>query len=192
MPAAGMSPRNSHEASGLALMALEMGRATGIWFFFSSRRRHTRCSRDWSSDVCSSDLLFASFSRCALDLREVHAKGVPRRAREQFKRCRTQTCPIAGRFRFWARWQNRDRSEEHTSELQSRLHLVCRLLLEKKKHMNSKHTTTPLLPTPPPEAQQYKRTIYYRRNPQSTTHATPCSYCSQPSYLDAGPFPRTS
>src|SRR5256884_1639499 len=25
-------------------------------FFFASRRRHTRCSRDWSSDVCSSDL----------------------------------------------------------------------------------------------------------------------------------------
>src|SRR3989449_10579847 len=25
-------------------------------FFFSSRRRHTRCSRDWSSDVCYSDL----------------------------------------------------------------------------------------------------------------------------------------
>src|SRR2546422_7666565 len=33
-----------------------------------------------------------------------------------------------------ARRRNRDpRSEEHTSELQSRLHLVCRLLLEKKK-----------------------------------------------------------
>src|SRR2546429_2331943 len=29
-------------------------------FFFSSRRRHTRCSRDWSSDVCSSDLEDAS------------------------------------------------------------------------------------------------------------------------------------
>src|SRR2546429_6535247 len=27
-----------------------------VSFFFSSRRRHTRCSRDWSSDVCSSDL----------------------------------------------------------------------------------------------------------------------------------------
>src|SRR5690606_40016917 len=26
-------------------------------FFFSSRRRHTRFSRDWSSDVCSSDLV---------------------------------------------------------------------------------------------------------------------------------------
>src|SRR6266542_1612124 len=29
---------------------------TGVFFFFSSRRRHTRCYRDWSSDVCSSDL----------------------------------------------------------------------------------------------------------------------------------------
>src|SRR5215813_12118747 len=27
-----------------------------LFFFFSSRRRHTRCGRDWSSDVCSSDL----------------------------------------------------------------------------------------------------------------------------------------
>src|SRR2546428_4095514 len=29
----------------------------GLHFFFSSRRRHTRSDRDWSSDVCSSDLL---------------------------------------------------------------------------------------------------------------------------------------
>src|SRR5206468_8456575 len=28
-----------------------------VFFFFSSRRRHTRSDRDWSSDVCSSDLL---------------------------------------------------------------------------------------------------------------------------------------
>src|SRR5258705_2964723 len=27
-------------------------------FFFSSRRRHTRCLSDWSSDVCSSDLIY--------------------------------------------------------------------------------------------------------------------------------------
>src|SRR2546422_2806278 len=40
------------------------------------------------------------------------------------------------------------RSEEHTSELQSRLHLVCRLLLEKKKkHMNrAAYTTSPPRP----------------------------------------------
>src|SRR2546422_7573786 len=37
------------------------------------------------------------------------------------------------------------RSEEHTSELQSRLHLVCRLLLEKKK---TKIATTPINVTP--------------------------------------------
>src|SRR5258707_5769015 len=29
---------------------------TSMFFFFSSRRRHTRYWRDWSSDVCSSDL----------------------------------------------------------------------------------------------------------------------------------------
>src|SRR5690606_40925210 len=35
------------------------GATSPLWlpaFFFSSRRRHTRFSRDWSSDVCSSDL----------------------------------------------------------------------------------------------------------------------------------------
>src|SRR2546427_6921304 len=36
-------------------------------------------------------------------------------------------------------WSQGDRSEEHTSELQSQSNLVCRLLLEKKK----KHTRTP-------------------------------------------------
>src|SRR5690606_41182148 len=33
------------------------------YFFFSSRRRHTRFSRDWSSDVCSSDLLIFPYRR---------------------------------------------------------------------------------------------------------------------------------
>src|SRR2546422_5850807 len=36
----------------------------------------------------------------------------------------------------------RNRSEEHTSELQSRLHLVCRLLLEKKKNTKRKSSRT--------------------------------------------------
>src|SRR2546422_2386584 len=55
----------------------------------------------------------------------------------------------------------RNRSEEHTSELQSRLHLVCRLLLEKKKQkrirpnkrtsaeLNCTRITTAKLPVPP-------------------------------------------
>src|SRR2546429_3262213 len=37
--------------------------------------------------------------------------------------------------------QRKSRSEEHTSELQSRLHLVCRLLLEKKKNTSLSHRT---------------------------------------------------
>src|SRR2546429_5372266 len=41
--------------------------------FFSSRRRHTRCSRDWSSDVCSSDLPDAR--RAALERRPPGGRG---------------------------------------------------------------------------------------------------------------------
>src|SRR2546421_6074766 len=35
-----------------------------VFFFFSSRRRHTRSDRDWSSDVCSSDLTINGQSYC--------------------------------------------------------------------------------------------------------------------------------
>src|SRR5205814_7640139 len=39
-----------------------------LWFFFSSRRRHTRCLSDWSSDVCSSDLEAAQLEVPKLEL----------------------------------------------------------------------------------------------------------------------------
>src|SRR5687768_18373944 len=46
-------------------------------FFFSSRRRHTRCSRDWSSDVCSSDLTSATSSSVPkLSPRYDHVEGI--------------------------------------------------------------------------------------------------------------------
>src|SRR5471030_3403702 len=35
-----------------------------LFFFFSSRRRHTRCLSDWSSDVCSSDLGIRVIHKC--------------------------------------------------------------------------------------------------------------------------------
>src|SRR5699024_12719922 len=55
------------------------------FFFFSSRRRHTRSKRDWSSDVCSSDL------RIALDAGRlgVHGDGHRRMPRFRMGRCRT-------------------------------------------------------------------------------------------------------
>src|SRR3989454_3051809 len=85
------------------------------FFFFSSRRRHTRSDRDWSSDVCSSDRSEEHTSelqsRSDLVCRLLLVTGV-------------QTCALP-------------RSEEHTSELQSRSELVCRLLLEKKNNTAS-------------------------------------------------------
>src|SRR2546422_1282301 len=60
--------------------------------------------------------------------RPAHGAGVRRAGRRAPHR---RAVPAASRVRPDA--QLRGRSEEHTSELQSRLHLVCRLLLEKKK-----------------------------------------------------------
>src|SRR5690606_40687858 len=47
----------------------------GSLFFFSSRRRHTSFSRDWSSDVCSSDLLFSDIYAAA-ELQDIPAETV--------------------------------------------------------------------------------------------------------------------
>src|SRR5437660_6943273 len=50
-----------------------------FFFFFSSRRRHTRWPRDWSSDVCSSDLHrrleLVRGKRCQLGATEAEQKG---------------------------------------------------------------------------------------------------------------------
>src|SRR5258705_13980307 len=58
------------------------------------------------------------------------AKRQPRRARVHRIRGWRRSFFPRGRL---ARWSGDHRSEEHTSELQSLRHLVCRLLLEKKK-----------------------------------------------------------
>src|SRR5207253_6114022 len=47
------------------------------FFFFSSRRRHTRWPRDWSSDVCSSDLGRVLIARCNLRNARGHPIGWP-------------------------------------------------------------------------------------------------------------------
>src|SRR3712207_8724935 len=63
-------------------------------------------------------------------------------------------CPVRLPFHgFHAIPRRRDRSEEHTSELQSRQYLVCRLLLEKKK------TTDTQSPTPRLTQNAYASTL---------------------------------
>src|SRR5256885_12831016 len=90
---------------------------SGWCFFFSSRRRHTRLQGDWSSDVCSSDLAGRlGIARVESELEDLAFQVLEP---EQYT---------------WVHEQvEAERSEEHTSELQSPCNLVCRLLLEKKK-----------------------------------------------------------
>src|SRR5439155_15602147 len=49
-------PSMTRQGPACAYVSGEMNTRFQIFFFFSSRRRHTRWPRDWSSDVCSSDL----------------------------------------------------------------------------------------------------------------------------------------
>src|SRR5256884_6595552 len=77
---------------------------------------------------------------------------------------------MAWQFRcgFVDRWQVHHRSEEHTSELQSRLNLVCRLLLEKKKN---EHKCTLPQPDTDPLASLLDPAVNLVR-----TFATGCEY----------------
>src|SRR3712207_8889095 len=101
-----------------------------VYFFFSSRRRHTRYWRDWSSDVCSSDLSENNTGRNEPSDLSAHS----RTSTEVKKERETKE---DGRYIIYYTFEDEeeDRSEEHTSELQSRQYLVCRLLLEKKKEI---------------------------------------------------------
>src|SRR5699024_11860961 len=60
-------PRSFHSEN----VCLTGVRSDFSFFFFSSRRRHTRSKRDWSSDVCSSDLVYTLF-------REIQVQGKQR------------------------------------------------------------------------------------------------------------------
>src|SRR5690554_7450766 len=54
---ASLGTRSMKIAKGsLRVLNVRESYLVSFFFFFSSRRRHTRCGRDWSSDVCSSDL----------------------------------------------------------------------------------------------------------------------------------------
>src|SRR5438045_5003712 len=111
----------------------------GFLFFFSSRRRHTRCLSDWSSDVCSSDL------------RRGDGPAHGRRRTRQFMTEAASSASggergigvvVGATGTIGQAVIRRLRSEEHTSELQSLRHLVCRLLLEKKKIIVKRNKNT--------------------------------------------------
>src|SRR5690606_39486392 len=63
---------------------------------FSSRRRHTRFSRDWSSDVCSSDLQFADYIYPGLDQLVSEAARLRYRSAAEFTSAITVRSPFGG------------------------------------------------------------------------------------------------
>src|SRR5689334_23761015 len=101
-----------------------------LFFFFSSRRRHTRWNCDWSSDVCSSDLL--AFLRVLENPRDEVSWYRILMLMPGIGDVTARAMMESMADRSWDPNAFAQRSEEHTSELQSQFHLVCRLLLEKK------------------------------------------------------------
>src|SRR5687768_18017646 len=82
------------------------------------------------------------------------------------------------------------RSEEHTSELQSRLHLVCRLLLEKKKTNGSTLCFRPTYTTPriSPRSPRWCTNAYTLHMQTRSTRSTNSTYRSL--WYDLTPHPR--
>src|SRR5205807_7320322 len=59
------APRNYRPTEQRRRGSVGRGELLKVFFFFSSRRRHTRLQGDWSSDVCSSDLVRKAAARLA-------------------------------------------------------------------------------------------------------------------------------
>src|SRR5437762_7646120 len=132
---------------GLVCMNLQIAAMLRCFvFFFSSRRRHTRYIGDWSSDVCSSDLARAaraSTSSAKTSRTQARTKSTTRSDRSCSRAEWARAASSPRRARANTAWR---RSEEHTSELQSPMYLVCRLLLEKKKKKTKNTIATAIKP----------------------------------------------
>src|SRR5204863_2128722 len=106
-----------------------------FYFFFSSRRRHTRSLRDWSSDVCSSDLGACAVACDREKSRPSHlahaaghgagagqgtpldqARGVPERGRE-IRRFRSEERRVGKECRsWWATYHQKIKAEKVESD----------------------------------------------------------------------------
>src|SRR6266480_2815839 len=79
----------AEELKGPFLLMAPVGQvAMQIFFFFSSRRRHTRLTCDWSSDVCSSDLAWRGYRASAWGPSNLGARPTPGNARQLASRIR--------------------------------------------------------------------------------------------------------
>src|SRR5260370_25793200 len=72
---------------------------------------------------------------------DARTPGAGKHKIDSVRKCSRRRIRAVSRMSFNVATESNGRSEEHTSELQSHLNLVCRLLLEKKKSQNSNHTS---------------------------------------------------
>src|SRR3989442_10942722 len=112
---------------GLGAMALDLGAMTVFLYSFTQREKIYDLS-----ELLSGARFTTSYTRVGGQIRDLPEKFLPmlHEFLDQFGPALDEMDKLLTRNRIFV---DRTRSEEHTSELQSRPHLVCRLLLEKKK-----------------------------------------------------------
>src|SRR5690606_39470378 len=99
-----------------------------LCFFFSSRRRHTRFSRDWSSDVCSSDLHRKRITQCCCHLPtwtrngngSAHVNLIGWRMR-----CSGRSVPVSGASRTLRRFLDRKSTRLNSSHVKISYAVFC-------------------------------------------------------------------
>src|SRR5204862_1631429 len=107
-----------------------------FFFFFSSRRRHTRSLRDWSSDVCSSDLKDADRDE---DDRRGRRRQHHRLAPELFRRSEERRVGKECRSR-WSRYHEKKKKKEKRKT-------GTKKTTQPRKEPTHKHQTTTLCAT---------------------------------------------
>src|SRR5690349_25158727 len=105
-----------------------------IFFFFSSRRRHTRSLRDWSSDVCSCDLTWTRRSSKPaahpMTCPQVCSPGTSRAPCARYRRSTQVTYTSTGRSEErrvgkecrsrWAQYHEKEQREEQVEQQRDR------------------------------------------------------------------------
>src|SRR5690349_23103881 len=110
-----------------------------LFFFFSSRRRHTRSLRDWSSDVCSSDLPARIYPEPRSLARQRELANYHRcRCRSDCARCIRNCggCTNHGRESAGGIWKDRKSTRLNSSHVEISYAVFC---LKKKTKEDHRH-----------------------------------------------------
>src|SRR5690625_8050426 len=105
-----------------------------FFFFFSSRRRHTRWPRDWSSDVCSSDLTGRPFSSIATKVKKavVHTLRSPVNKFRSEERREGKSVDLGGRRITKKKKRKRKKEQESEKEKRERTHKKTEINIKSK------------------------------------------------------------